>query len=79
MILFQTIKRERDSAMKQDFALHDIVEMKKNHPCGENRWKIIRMGADIRIKCLGCDRSIMIPRVQFAKKMKRIIEKSENV
>lgn len=62
--------------MKEEFNLNDIVEMKKSHPCGENRWKIIRMGADIRIKCLGCDRSIMIPRVQFVKKLKRIIEKA---
>lgn len=58
----------------KDFALNDIVEMKKQHPCGENRWKIIRMGADIRIKCMGCDRSVMIPRSEFSKKMKKIIE-----
>src|SRR5699024_10816865 len=49
----------------KDFALNDIVEMKKQHPCGENRWKIIRMGADIRIKCMGCDRSVMIQRNEF--------------
>lgn len=55
------------------FKLHDIVEMKKPHPCGENKWKIIRMGADIRIKCLGCSRSILIPRNEFAKKLKRIL------
>lgn len=60
----------------KDFALNDIVEMKKQHPCGENKWKIIRMGADIRIKCLGCDRSVLIPRNQFSKKMKKIIEKA---
>lgn len=58
---------------KQDFKLNDLVEMKKPHPCGENKWKIIRMGADIRIKCLGCSRSIMIPRNEFTKKIKRII------
>lgn len=64
--------------MTDSFALNDIVEMKKKHPCGENRWKIIRMGADIRIKCLGCERSIMIPRVKFAKKLKKVIEKANN-
>lgn len=58
------------------FGLNDIVEMKKQHPCGENRWQIIRMGADIRIKCLGCNRSILIPRNEFAKKMKKVIEKA---
>ncbi len=59
------------------FDLHDIVEMKKPHPCGENKWKIIRMGADIRIKCVGCERSVLIPRSEFSKKMKKIIEKAE--
>lgn len=59
---------------KKEFKLNDIVEMKKPHPCGENKWQIIRMGADIRIKCLGCSRSIMIPRNEFTKKLKRIIE-----
>lgn len=58
---------------KKQFKLNDIVEMKKPHPCGENKWQIIRMGADIRIKCLGCSRSILIPRNEFTKKMKRII------
>ncbi len=62
---------------KKQFSLNDIVEMKKQHPCGENKWKIIRMGMDIRIKCLGCDRSVLIPRNEFQKKLKKIIEKSE--
>lgn len=61
----------------KDFALNDVVEMKKQHPCGENRWKIIRMGADIRIKCLGCDRSVLIPRNEFTKKLKKILERAE--
>lgn len=61
----------------KDFGLHDIVEMKKPHPCGENRWRIIRMGMDIRIKCQGCDHSVLIPRNRFTKKLKRVIEKAE--
>ncbi|WP_096186075.1 DUF951 domain-containing protein [Evansella halocellulosilytica] len=62
----------------QTFELNDIVEMKKPHPCGENRWKIIRMGMDIRIKCLGCDHSIMLPRKMFEKKMKKVIQKNSD-
>jgi len=58
---------------EKQFDLHDIVEMKKPHPCGENRWKIIRMGADIRIKCIGCNRSVLIPRSKFVKRLKRVI------
>jgi len=56
------------------FELHDVVEMKKQHPCGTNAWKIIRMGADIRIKCEGCGHSVMIARREFEKKMKKVIQ-----
>ncbi|SDZ65189.1 hypothetical protein SAMN05421736_12526 [Evansella caseinilytica] len=55
------------------FDLHDVVEMKKPHPCGENRWQIVRMGMDIRIKCVGCGHSVMLPRKEFTKKMKRVV------
>lgn len=55
----------------KNFGLYDIVEMKKQHPCGTNRWKIIRMGADIRIKCEGCGHSVLLPRREFARKLKK--------
>ncbi len=61
----------------KEFAMNDIVEMKKQHPCGANRWKIIRMGMDVRIKCLACERSVLIPRREFTKKLKKILEKGE--
>ncbi|CAM5195025.1 Bacterial protein of uncharacterised function (DUF951) [Lysinibacillus sphaericus] len=61
------------------FDLNDIVEMKKQHPCGTNEWKIIRMGADVRIKCEGCQHSVMIPRREFEKKMKKIIKRASEV
>lgn len=53
--------------MTPKYGINDIVEMKKQHACGTNRFKIIRMGADIRIKCENCQRSIMIPRQVFDK------------
>ena len=59
-----------------EYELNDIVEMKKQHPCGTNRWQITRMGADIKIKCLKCDNNIMMPRREFNKKIKKIIEKN---
>jgi len=62
---------------KKQFQLNDVVEMKKQHPCGTNAWKIIRMGADIRIKCEGCQHSVMIPRNEFEKKMKRLIKQAD--
>ncbi len=63
---------------EKTFDIGDIVQMKKKHPCGENKWKIIRMGMDIRIKCLGCDHSILIPRKEFVRKMKKVLEKNSS-
>ena len=63
--------------MEKNYALNDIVEMKKPHPCGENRWQIIRMGMDIRIKCTQCDHMVMMPRRDFEKKMKKVLEIAE--
>ncbi|ARM74498.1 hypothetical protein LMxysn_2863 [Listeria monocytogenes] len=62
---------------KKPFDLNDIVEMKKPHPCGTNRFKVIRMGMDIRIKCEGCGHSVMIPRREFERKVKKILVKAE--
>ncbi|QVK17879.1 DUF951 domain-containing protein [Mycoplasmatota bacterium] len=61
----------------KSFNLNDIVVMKKAHPCGENKWQIIRMGADIRIKCLKCGRSILMPRTEFERKLKKVTNISE--
>ncbi|KMJ60430.1 hypothetical protein AB685_06385 [Bacillus sp. LL01] len=59
------------------FGLNDVVEMKKAHPCGTNRWKVVRMGMDIRIKCEGCDHTVMMPRKEFTRKIKKILVRSE--
>lgn len=60
------------------YELNDRIEMKKPHACQENNWEIIRMGADIRIKCLGCGQLVLMPRREFNRKMKRVIESNEN-
>ena len=77
-MLSYEIRMEGNSMSGKEFELNDIVEMKKPHPCGENKWRIIRMGMDIRIKCLGCDHSVMLPRREFERKMKKILEKADS-
>lgn len=67
----------RGEMTNQAYDLNDIVEMKKQHPCGENRWEIIRMGADIRIKCLGCGQLVMMSRREFNRKIKKVLESKE--
>ncbi|GAA0071855.1 DUF951 domain-containing protein [Clostridium sardiniense] len=64
--------------MVENFDLGDIVEMKKKHPCGEKNFEITRIGADVKIKCVGCGRIIMIPRSKFQKGAKKIVQKAES-
>ena len=55
-----------------DYKLGSIVTMKKMHPCQTNRFEIVRVGADIKIKCLNCGRVVMMPRIEFNKKIKKV-------
>ncbi len=66
--------------MNKDFNLNDDVIMKKQHACGVNLWTITRNGADVKIKCKGCGREIMMDRLEFMKKLKKVIvnEKTSN-
>ena len=59
--------------MKNNYKLGDIVEMKKPHACQTNKWQITRMSVDIKIKCINCNREIMMDRLEFDKKLKKII------
>ncbi len=51
-----------------DIELNDIIKMKKPHPCGSQEWEVLRVGADFRLKCMGCEHQVMIAR--------RIVEKN---
>lgn len=56
------------------YNLGNLVVMKKGHPCGENKWEIIRMGVDIKLKCVKCGRTIMMDRLEFEHKLKKVVE-----
>lgn len=56
----------------------DIIEMKKNHPCGSKLFKILRVGSDIRIVCDGCGRDMVIDRLKLEKAVKKLIKGDEN-
>lgn len=64
--------------MISDFKLYDIVEMKKPHPCQTHNkvFQIVRLGADIKIRCLGCGNYIMLPREQFVLKVRKVLSNS---
>ncbi len=55
------------------YNLGDIVVMKKNHPCGNNKFEIVRVGADIKIRCVNCSRVIMLSRIDFNKEIRKVI------
>lgn len=56
------------------FEVGQIVQMKKGHPCGSNRWQILRVGMDFRIKCIKCGRSVLLPRTRFERRLKQVLE-----
>lgn len=55
------------------YDLEDIVTLKKPHPCGENKWKIIRKGIDMKLECLGCNRQVWLSRIDFEKRVRKIL------
>lgn len=53
-------------------AIGQIVQLKKKHPCGGDRWRVTRVGADIKISCLTCGRTVMLDRAEFEKRVKKV-------
>lgn len=60
--------------LKNDaYTTGDIVRVKKQHPCGSREWEILRVGMDIKLKCCGCGRIVMLPRVKFNRVAQKIV------
>lgn len=58
----------------KEYKLNSVVMMKKSHPCGNDLFEIVRLGADIKIKCVKCNHLIMLSRLDFNKRIKKIIK-----
>lgn len=67
------LERKGENMERKQFQLGDVVQMKKPHPCGTNEMEIIRMGMDIRIRCVGCKHSVLVPRAKFESKLKKVL------
>jgi len=61
-----------------DTRLGDVVRLRKPHPCGGYTWEIVRLGADIGIKCLTCGRRVLLPRRQFEKQVKTFVSRADD-
>ena len=55
----------------------DILELKKPHPCGSKEWELLRVGMDFRMKCMGCEHQVMLPRIQVEKNIRGIVRNGE--
>ena len=58
--------------MVADIRIGDLVSLRKPHPCGSLEWEVVRVGADIRIRCAGCSRLVMMSRSQLEKRTKTV-------
>ena len=61
-----------------DVRVGDILEMKKAHPCGSNDFLVLRSGMDFRIRCLGCEHEVMVPRHKAEKNIRKIIREQQD-
>ena len=64
--------------MLPDLQMNDVVRLRKPHPCGSLEWKIVRLGADIGLECLGCGRRVLLPRRTLARRLKTLLAKGED-
>ncbi len=56
----------------------DVVRTRKTHPCGSDQWEIVRLGADIGIRCLGCGRLVLMPRVKLERRIKEFVRRGSD-
>ena len=61
--------------MIPQFSLGDVVRLRKPHACGTSEWEVVRLGADIGIRCLGCGHRILLPRAKFEKSVKTVVRR----
>ena len=62
--------------MAQDVQVDDLVRLRKPHPCGSYEWHVVRIGADIGLKCQVCGRRVLMDRRTFKKRVKQVIHRS---
>lgn len=57
----------------QEIRIGDVIQTRKPHPCGSSEWSVTRTGADIKMKCSGCGRIVMLDRETFLKRRKKVL------
>ena len=60
-----------------NYSVGNVVQMKKQHPCGSNAWEILRVGADFKLRCQQCGHMVMLPREKFEKSVKKVLVRTD--
>lgn len=76
-LILQFLRKIGEEDMADRFTVGDIIRLKKQHPCGSSEWEVLRVGADFRLKCLGCGHQVMVPRKLVEKNTREIRKKAE--
>jgi hypothetical protein len=61
-----------------DIRIGDVYTLRKPHPCGSYDWRVVRVGADIGMRCVGCDHKVMLPRSEFERRVKKMVSREES-
>jgi hypothetical protein len=64
--------------MVTEILLGDVVRLKKTHPCGSDLWEVVRLGADIGIRCQGCQRRVLLPRSTLERRIRAFVSLGES-
>ena len=67
------VDAQKEAAGVDELLLGDLVQMRKPHPCGSDKWVVTRTGADVKIRCEGCGRVVMLDRVEFEKRVRKVL------
>lgn len=62
-------------AMLPDLQLKDVLRLRKAHPCGSYDWRVVRLGADIGLECVGCGRRVMLTRRELSRRLKKMVSR----
>ena len=59
------------------YEVGDVLRLKKQHPCGSSQWEVLRVGADFRLKCMGCGHQVMTERKMVEKNARGLMKAAE--
>ena len=70
-----TVPRKGGITVPEEIRIGDVITTRKPHPCGSSEWTVIRTGADIKIRCSGCGRIVMLEREVFLRRRKSVVSR----